>query len=339
MIKVEDLELQIGGFKLGPLNFMIRKEEFLVILGPSGSGKTLFLETLAGVRMPLRGRVLIDGREILSLPPEKRRIGIVYQELFLFPHLKVKDNILYGKHAKKEILEEFIDILGIRQILNRYPHELSGGEKQRVTILRALVNQPLLLLLDEPFSSLDRAIKEDAVSLVLKLKRRLNVPTIMVTHDFEEAVMLADRIAVMKDGKILDIDTPTNIFKKPAHTYIAEFTGVKNFLLLEKRDDGYYLGETKITLTHKVEDDTIIATLRPEDIIISLTPVSTSARNVVPARVSEIKKRGVINEVVTESGGQNITAYITDASLEELELKEKKEVFLVFKTTALHLLR
>jgi len=301
MIKVEELELQVADFKLGPLNFVIGKEEFLVILGPSGSGKTLFLETLAGVRIPLRGKVLIDGREILSLPPEKRRVGIVYQELFLFPHLTVRDNILYGRHARVEILEEFMDILGIRQLLNRYPHELSGGEKQRVAILRALVNQPLLLLLDEPFSSLDRGIKDDAINLILKLKKRLNVPIIMVTHDFEEAVMLADRIAVMKDGKILDIDIPANIFKKPTHSYIAEFTGVKNFLLLEKRDDGYYFGGTRITITHKVEDDTIIATLRPEDIIISLTPVSTSARNVVPARVSEIKKRGVINEVVTES--------------------------------------
>jgi spermidine/putrescine transport system ATP-binding protein/putrescine transport system ATP-binding protein len=215
----------------------IRENEFFALLGPSGCGKTTLLRMLAGFEAPNEGRILLDGRDISAIPPNRRPVNLMFQSYALFPHMSVRANIAYGLEMERlpsaEIrarTDAIMETTQLSAMADRRPDQLSGGQRQRVALARALVKRPRLLLLDEPLGALDKKLR-GAMQLELKrLQHEVGITFIMVTHDQEEALVMADRIAVLRDGHLLQCGTPNEIYERPADRFVADFIGVTNFI-------------------------------------------------------------------------------------------------------------
>lgn len=338
MLRIEGLEVRKGNFILQVDHFEVQTHEFISILGPSGSGKTTFLEAIAGFSPLKKGKILFYGNDITELPPWERNVAIIYQEAYLFPHLTVWKNLLYGKKACADFVRNIAGKLKISDLLDRFPNELSAGQRQRVSIARAIATRPLILLMDEPFNFLDPINKEDFRSLVKEIRESFLMPMILVTHDLEEALYYADRVAIIREGKIVGVDTPYSLVKRPEDDFVAQFTGRANFLPIEKKGERYFLGSVEINLPERVNRDRFVVMIRPQDIIISdAEPQHSSARNHLKGRIVEVRPGSKVNEVKVEVNGITLVVFITDASREELNLQPGMEVYLVFKATALHI--
>ena len=224
--------LAVRGFEL-----MIEGGEFISILGASGSGKTTVLRMLAGLEEPSSGSIFIDGQNATDLPPEKREIGLVFQDYALFPHMTVSENVAFPLHMRRRTgadvgrkVDAMMKLVGVGELGKRRPAQLSGGQQQRVALARALVFEPKLLLLDEPLSALDKNLREYMKAEIKALHRRMGVTVIYVTHDQSEALALSDRVVVMRNGRILDIDRPDRLYALPSSAYLATFIGDANLL-------------------------------------------------------------------------------------------------------------
>lgn len=235
MIKIEGLTILLGSFRLKDFRIEIAEGEFHFLLGPTGSGKTLILESIIGLHKPKKGKIWIGEKEVQSLPPERREISYVPQDLALFPHLSVKENILYGIRAKNNSLKTYeeyvgslIQVMKVGHLLERYPANLSGGEKKRVALLRALAPKPKLLLLDEPLSGLDPSIKFEIQQLLKTLHASFHPTVLCVSHDFEEAYLLGDKMTIFIDGKVEQIGKRDDVFLKPRSPTVAQFLCLKN---------------------------------------------------------------------------------------------------------------
>ena len=220
----------------------VERGEFLTLLGPSGSGKTTILKMIAGFETPTGGRITLEGTDIAPLPPAQRGIGIVFQNYALFPHMTVADNIRYplklrrwSKADRARRLDEMLKLIQLGELGPRYPKELSGGQQQRVALARALAFRPTLLLMDEPLGALDRALRLEMEEEIRRIHRELQTTIIYVTHDQEEALALSDRIAIMREGKILQVGPPRELFEKPVDTFVASFFGDCTILALDRR--------------------------------------------------------------------------------------------------------
>ncbi len=236
MLEIRDLSIQYGRFCLCGISLGVKRGAFHVIMGPTGAGKTILLECLAGLRNPHKGELLLDGRDLASLPVEQRRIGLVPQDLALFPHMTVQGNILYGLKRRgseggegKCRITELCDALGIAHLLERDVATLSGGEKQRVALARALAPGCRLLLLDEPFTALHRGMRRDLWFMLKGLQEVLGVTVLMVTHDLEEALFLGDTMSVMIEGSICQTGTRKEVFRQPNSVEVARLVGIRNF--------------------------------------------------------------------------------------------------------------
>ncbi len=222
---------------LDDINLYIRKKEFVTLLGPSGCGKTTTLRIIGGFETPTSGEVYFEGKEISSLPPYKRRVNTVFQKYALFPHLNVFDNIAFGlklkKMSKSEInkrVNYMLDLVNLSGYGKRRVDALSGGQQQRVAIARSLVNEPEVLLLDEPLGALDLKLRKDMQLELKNMQQRLGITFLYVTHDQEEALTMSDTIVVMRDGHILQIGDPKHIYDEPANAFVADFIGESNIL-------------------------------------------------------------------------------------------------------------
>jgi ABC-type sulfate/molybdate transport systems ATPase subunit len=227
-LELEQLEVRAGDFHLGPISLAVDEGEYLVVLGPTGAGKTVTLETIAGLRTADAGLILMDGRDVARAAPELRRIGFLYQDSLLFPHLSVRENVAYGAHRlpraqRADAIARLTRLLQIDSVIGRVPRGLSGGERQRVALARALAGKPVILLLDEPMASLDPNSRLELRQTLLRLHRELGTTTVHVTHDFAEALALADRVAIMIEGKLLQVGAPREVFSKPDSAAIASF--------------------------------------------------------------------------------------------------------------------
>ncbi len=237
-IRVKELVKRFGNVvAVDHVNLTVRNGEFFTLLGPSGCGKTTFLRTIAGLELPDEGRIYFDDQDITELPPHKRGTGMVFQNYALWPHMTVYDNIAYGlkirKLSKDEIdkrVKEALKLVKLEGLEKRTPHQLSGGQQQRVALARAIVLNPRVLLFDEPLSNLDAKLRVEMRAELRRIQKELNITTIYVTHDQEEAMSISDRLAVMNKGRIMQVGTPKEIYKSPKNEFVARFIGQGTFL-------------------------------------------------------------------------------------------------------------
>jgi len=347
MIEVKNLYVDLGEFVLTDISLNIEEGEYVIILGPTGAGKTVLLESIAGLYPVKSGEIWLRGKEVTRVEPEKRKISIVYQDHVLFPHLSVKDNIVFGLRMhkakadeKKDRLDWVTQLLGISNLLHRRPDTLSGGEKQKVALGRAIITQPELLLVDEPLSALDPETREGVQQELRQLHRALEITILHVTHDFEEAIALGNRIAVIGGGHLMQVGTPEEIFRHPNSEFVARFAMTRNIFLgrAERKSSGDTIFEvdgTEFIIAADV-DGTHHASIRPEDILISSEPVRSSARNCFPGTITHVVDKGSIL-YVTVSIPPELSCLVTRRSFEEMELHEGKRVFLTFKASSIHL--
>ena len=225
---------------LDDLNLYIRENEFITLLGPSGCGKTTTLRIIAGIEAPHAGSVVFDGKDIASLPPNERNLNTVFQKYALFPHMSIAENIAFGLRIKKKSKEYINDkiryalkLVNLEGFENRSIDSLSGGQQQRIAIARAIVNEPRVLLLDEPLGALDLKLRQDMQYELIRLKNELGITFIYVTHDQEEAIILADRIAIMDQGELVQNDAPLDLCRRPASPFVAEFMDLESLVWTE----------------------------------------------------------------------------------------------------------
>jgi iron(III) transport system ATP-binding protein len=228
MLVVEQLSVRFGAVTaLHDVSFTVARGEIVCLLGPSGSGKSTLLRLIAGIDRPASGRILIDGTEVAGpeafVEPEARRVGMVFQDYALFPHLTVAANVAFGARGRERAGAELLARLGLERLAGSYPHMLSGGERQRVALARAMTPQPRILLMDEPFSSLDSRLREDVRRQTLAFLRETGTTTVIVTHDPDEALRIADRIALLDAGRLVQIGSPQELYAAPRTLFAARF--------------------------------------------------------------------------------------------------------------------
>lgn len=346
MIRIENLSNDWKEFKINNINLQVEDSEYFIILGPSGSGKTMLLELIAGMWPLDSGKIYMDNKDITTLPPEKRGIGFVYQNYMLFPHKTVFENIAFGLKVRKvrdeEIktrVKEMMDLLKISHLADRLPRTLSGGEQQRTALARALIIYPKILLMDEPLSALDRKTRDELMQELKEIHRKFDVTLVHVTHNFDEALMLADRIAIMRNGEISQVGTSTEIFRHPADKFVADFVGAENIIEGTAKKDGERLtiidtGNISIYSTEQKQGHVHI-TVRPEDIILSTQKVETSARNVFKGPIRGIVDTGALIKLTIDVG-EPLVVFLTRQSFLDMELNIGKSVWTYFKATAVH---
>ena len=289
------------------LSLDVFKGEFLSLLGPSGCGKTTTLRSVAGFVHPCEGDIRIGGRSVLGVPPNRRNLGMVYQDYALFPHMSVRDNVAFGLRMRGigaaeavKRAEAMVDKLQLRGMADRLPTQLSGGQQQRVALARAMVINPAVLLLDEPLAALDKQLRADMQFELRALQREVGITAIFVTHDQEEALSLSDRIAVMDKGRILQVDSPRRVYDFPAHRFVAEFIGAANFLPARVVDQGVLLATVEIDGMpghHQVRGPLavgeVMLMIRPEALRLSRGPVPVPMPNRVGGRIASCVFLGV----------------------------------------------
>lgn len=319
LIELIDVSKEYEGSEaLKNINLYIRDGEFLTLLGPSGCGKTTMLRIIAGFVMPSSGRVLMDGVDLKDVPPYKRRVNTVFQKYALFPHLNVFDNVAFGLKIKKlpkpeieERVNEMLRLVGLEGYGKRWVEQLSGGQQQRVAIARALVNQPAVLLLDEPLGALDLKLRKGMQVELKKMQQRLGITFIYVTHDQEEALTMSDTIVVMKEGVIQQIGTPRDIYNEPKNAFVADFIGESNILpgtmitdyMVEMNGRRFECVDAGFGNNAPVE-----VVVRPEDIDI----VDKATPNVMTGEVISVLFMGVHYEVRVACGDFIWTIHTTD---------------------------
>ncbi len=276
MIRFEGVQRVYGTVAaLAGLDLEIQDGELVALLGPSGCGKTTALRILGGFDFPTAGRVLVDGQDVTNVPPNKRDMGMVFQAYSLFPNMDVRNNVAFGLRIRREDkatrlrrADDLLELVGLSQNADRYPHQLSGGQQQRVAIARALAIEPKVLLLDEPLSALDARVRAQLRVEIRSLQQRLGITTLFVTHDQSEALSMADRVGVMNSGRLEQLDTPENVYRRPATPFAAEFVGAMNRLPGRIGDSGdvQVLGQrlTVLNPDGRQPGAAVEALLRPE---------------------------------------------------------------------------
>jgi len=343
---VDNLSIDFKTFIIKDISFEINRGDYFCIIGPTGAGKTILLETIVGIYKPKTGRVILNNKNITNLSPEKRKIGMLYQDYALFPHLTAKENIEYGLKTKDEDkIIEISKLLNIERVLDRLPETLSGGEKQRVSFARALIVQPDLLLMDEPFSALDINTKLKLRRLIKKVSEKLNLTIIHITHDLEDVWTLAKKVAIIKDGKFLQFGNINEIMDKPHSSFVADFVGtnILNGTVIEKKPnltilnvDGRFF--TSIDENCDIGDPVKIA-IRPENIILFKDkPTGLSARNVFEAFVEDFFIEGRVVFVMLRLRQQIFKAILTLNSFEDLKLIQGGIIYLIIKATTVRII-
>jgi spermidine/putrescine transport system ATP-binding protein len=324
LVRLEGVRKRYGEVvALDGVDLEIRRGEFFSLLGPSGCGKTTLLRLLAGFETPDAGRVLIGGKDMAGVPPYERPVNTVFQNYALFPHMTVAGNIAFGLRMKGlsqgEIRKkvawalELVDLLGLE---GRYPRELSGGQKQRVALARALVLEPQVLLLDEPLSALDLKLRQELRVELMQLQRRLGTTFVFVTHDQEEALVMSDRIAVMRAGRVEQVGLPDEVYERPKNRFVADFLGRSNFLPARPHPLGAETPLGPLRLKSPLEREALLV-IRPEKIRLYPKEATPPRENLVVAQVEEIVYTGAENQYYLRAGEVRLLAYTLNQDLQE----------------------
>jgi len=297
-------------------SLQVQQGELMCLLGPSGCGKTTTLRMIGGFITPDGGDILIDGRSVLPLPPERRPTAMVFQRYNLWPHMTVADNIAFGLRLRhmpaakiQQKVAETLDLVGLPHAGRRWPHQLSGGEQQRIAVARALVLEPKILLLDEPFSNLDARLRVRMREELKTLQRQVGITTVFVTHDQEEALTLADRIAVMNNGVVEQVDTPAELYRRPQRLFVADFIGTMNFLRARYRPalGAFVAGGVGIAAQGPWgEGEAARVAFRPEDVQLA------DGAEGIPATVRRVVNLGHYLEVTIACPGLDPIKVFTD---------------------------
>ncbi len=309
-----------GDAALKHINLYVKDGEFLTLLGPSGCGKTTMLRIIAGFVMPSSGKVLLDGVDVAQIPPYKRRVNTVFQKYALFPHLNVFDNVAFGLKIKKlnkvEIekrVTAMLELVNLKGYEKRWIEQLSGGQQQRVAIARALVNEPEVLLLDEPLGALDLQLRKDMQVELKRMQQRLGITFIYVTHDQEEALTMSDTIVVLKEGVIQQIGTPQDIYNEPKNAFVADFIGESNILPGVMEQDyfvrfgghSFHCVDAGFGVEQPVE-----VVVRPEDV--DIIPPERVTKNGMTGTVKSVLFMGVHYEIQVDTGDHLWMVHTTD---------------------------
>jgi spermidine/putrescine ABC transporter ATP-binding subunit len=325
------------------LNLEIRRGELISFLGPSGCGKTTTLNMIAGFLDVDGGRIEVDGKPVHLLPPNKREMGMVFQNYALFPHMTVFANVAYGlklrKIGKNEINKRVLEALEMVRLSgyeNRYPKELSGGQQQRVSLARALVIKPKVLLLDEPLSNLDAKLRLEMREEIVDIQKKVGITTIFVTHDQEEALAISDRIAVMYQGRIEQVDTPVAIYNNPKTDFVSRFIGEVNQIqgkVLETYENNkcklYFYGNEQIVEVNSTKDSEIDFFIRPEKIQISLED-SLERSDCFQTRVERKMFLGAKTRYILKVQNKQLIADISNSVLNPNKIQEGNNVFAIW---------
>jgi len=344
-LEVLDLTVRRGKFVLDGVSLEVEEGGCLAILGPSGAGKTTLIEAIAGLVKPASGRIMLDGRDITDLPPERRGVGYLPQDYALFPHLTVRGNIESGPRARGESprearrrAEELAEMLGIAHLLDRRVSGLSGGERQRVALARALAVRPSLLLLDEPLSALDAQIRRSLRGELRRLIRSLGITTVVVTHDPVDALTLGEKLAIMEGGRIVQVGRGEELLLRPKNRFIADLVGV-NFYEGEVEGESpeglkaVRVGEARLFVVGDVEGRVLVS-FAPSEVTLLGEEAPSSARNVFKCKVTEVVLLGERVRVGLE-GPLPMVAEVSYSAAKELGLEEGREVFALVKATAI----
>lgn len=348
MLRIESLSITLGEFSVRDVSLEIRPDEYFIILGPTGAGKTVLLETIAGIHAPDTGRIFLNDREITATEPRLRNIGMVYQDYMLFPHLTVEDNIAFGLCQRKippreqhKLVQEMCELLEIDNLARRYPGSLSGGEQQRVALARALVLKPEILLLDEPMSALDGRTRERMRIELSRIRKLTKTTIVQITHHFDDVFALADRIAIMREGRIVQTGEMSDVFLHPEDTFVAEFLGIGNIIRGTSARTGNLAritaGTGPVFYAASAIAGDVVATLHAEDVIVSQEPFASSARNCLAGTISEIIPFGSTVRVILDVGFP-LTAILTRESCYDLHLEPGSRVYATFKASAVHVI-
>jgi putative spermidine/putrescine transport system ATP-binding protein len=345
-LSLENLTVAYGkNTVLEDFNLSINQGEFVSLLGPSGCGKTTTLRSIAGFVKAQKGKIIVKDQDFTDVPVHKKHFGFVFQNYALFPHLNVFDNVAFGlkmqKTAAAEIkdqVEKMIDLVGLSGFLKRYPGELSGGQQQRVALARALVIEPDLLLLDEPLSDLDAKLRVEMRVEIRNIQQKLGLTTVYVTHDQEECFSISDRVVVMKDGEIEQLDSPEKIYRKPETEFVADFVGFENFF------DLYRVGETFKTAKGELfnldsadlnsNQDKFRASIRPNDIEITLAGGEQKENTIK----GEIKISTFLGEKYQYNVETEYGEFVVNAATEK-RIENNKKVNLYFPKEKIILVR
>lgn len=340
MLKLKKLTLQIGhNTILSDINLNINNQEYFVILGPTGSGKTQLLNCIIGSQK-YTGKILLDNVNINKKLTAERNIGIVFQDFALFPHLNVKQNVVFSLKAKgksKNIIKEKLDWLcgkiDIKNILERHISTLSGGERQKVAIARAILQESNILLLDEPLASIDKPYQREMHAFFKNIQKEFNLTIVHVTHNFDEAIKLADHIAILNKGKIEQVGNAREIFKSPSNSFVARFTQTDNLIPLINSNGKFYLDGVNIPLSLN-NFAKKYAILHSENIIISKKKLSSSARFSLEGKILNIIGGVSSSEIVIDVGFE-LVVKITNYSVTKLKLKLDDNIYITFKESSL----
>ncbi len=302
---------------LDGIDLSLSEGEFLSLLGPSGCGKTTALRLVAGFDRPDHGRILVDGKDMTRVPPNKRNMGMVFQAYSLFPNMTAERNVEYGlrirgvdRAKRRGKVQELLELVGLGHAAKRYPHQLSGGMQQRVALARALAIEPRVLLLDEPLSALDAKVRVQLREEIRRIQSRLGITTIYVTHDQEEALSISDRVAVLSQGRIEQIAAPGEIYDAPATPFVADFVGTMNRLEGTVADEGVVAyGEKLLAIAAvrgRTKGERVMVLVRPETV--ELQPANGDASGVITGEIVSHTFLGAMMRLKLTSGDSEVTA-------------------------------